>query len=237
VVVGLIFSCLLWENQRLAIEASNSDQVAAVTQAVSDANAHSDQKISSLSNKLDDVNSALSNRLNSVAGQVDNQVSKSETTITTDIGKVVVPPQKFPDLQFGLANSTGTGLIASEEVDPDASGSYPVNFMVTNISDTAAQAVDIWIILCDQCTYASEPEGFDKPTGMAPQIRHKLFGDLNPGVSMATMTVHVKTNQPFQNMVMGLKYSCKNCGALKPIQTVTVLTPNPLPLFPQATSH
>ena len=105
---------------------------------------------------------------------------------------------------------------------PDADGIYTVTFAVTNISDAPANAGEIWVYICDQCTWAAEPNGFDKPPGLVEQARHKAFQLLNPGVSLADLTIKFEiAGGPFAYTDLAFNYSWSTYGTMSPkMQTI-----------------
>lgn len=89
-----------------------------------------------------------------------------------------------------------------------------------NVSAVQAEAVEFWVTLCEACEFASEPEKFDRPKGTIEAMRHRLFGDLNPTVTMEPSFIKVKFDKSLEPLALsGVKIplritsTCKNCGA------------------------
>jgi hypothetical protein len=212
ITIGLIWSVLLARQQHLSRQTAVATQKQAVMSAVSESNLHSDQQIAAVRKDLQDVTKQISGTLRSLS----SQVSKTESDLSGSISKVGVPQPKYAQLQFSFWNNSKLPMLI-QELRPDNDGSFSADFTVTNISDTAATSAEIWVQVCDQCVFAAEPNGFDKPTGTPENARHKMFAALNPGVSLEKMTVKVKPSQPFiqfSDISLGLRYSCATCGKI-----------------------
>jgi len=238
VLGGLLWSLLLGRQDYLNLQASRSDTQAAITTAVGSANKHSDQQIAGLDSKVDESTSSLNKRLDDVAATVSSQVAKSETDITTDIGKVIVPPPKYAELQFTFFDEDQSKFpISSETLTPDANGIFSADFTATNISDTTADEAETWVILCDECAFAGEPSGFDRPVGTVETMRHKKFGNVNPGTSVEKMTIEIKPMRPFSEIRLAFKYSCGTCGRIPPLQSFTIWAAPSLSIAPPTKSN
>jgi hypothetical protein len=220
ILAGLGYSFLLFKQQYLAMDASHKDQRAAIAEAVSKSNAHSDQKIESVRDQLKEQSQRMEGKLEGLSGQI----TKSESELTGSIGKVSVPPIRYAQLQFSFYSSSTQNMpVLVEGVKPGKDGDFTLDFFVTNIADeVTAKSGEIWIVICDECVFAKEPEGFDKPAGSNEATRHKLFGSLNPGVTLAKMTIEVKLNLRSQAFQVAFKYSCETCGKMKDWQKLTV---------------
>ena len=59
----------------------------------------------------------------------------------------------------------------SQTISPDADGNYPVDFSFGDLSETTAEGVDFWIEVCTVCSFAKEPDGFEKPVGSSELVR------------------------------------------------------------------
>jgi hypothetical protein len=77
----------------------------------------------------------------------------------------------------------------------------------------SANQLEVWIEICGACEFVSIPEGFDKLTGMDNRMRHRLFGNLNPGVFMPKIVATFKVNGDFSSIHTAMIYTCANCGA------------------------
>jgi hypothetical protein len=89
--------------------------------------------------------------------------------------------------------------------------------MIKNISHVQAETVELWVVVCDLCAYAKEPEGFDNPPGNPKTVRHRMIAGLNPGTSVAN-TLDIKFLPAISGITkigLGFKSTCKNCGAIE----------------------
>lgn len=216
---GLTYSVILFKQQVLTIEANKRDQQSAIEQAVKQSNQHSDEQITVVRNDVKGVRDDVK----SVKEDLGAQVSKSETTLSSSISKVGKPTiPDPPQLKVSLYTPGLTPLLAgSTQLDKD--GNFPVEFIFTNVSDTAADTIDVWVSVCESCTFVSEPQGYGKPEGTNEHVRHRIVPVLNPGTSFEKTKLLIKANVPFPNNIqIGFRYSCKNCGKIKDAQIMTV---------------
>jgi hypothetical protein len=220
VMVGVGFSWLVWQQQHLTMEASKRDLGTAVDTAVGDANKHTDQKIQDVQKQVNDVATGLDSKLTAV----DSEVSKGDSEITGAIGKVIIPEPRYAEIKFSLLPATDITIpILDQSLPVDATGTISVDFMASNISDTTATSLELWVEICKGCTYVKEPDKLENAGGLST-IRHRAFGNLNPGVSIEKMTVQIAapTDAPFAPFNIGFMYSCQTCGKRGPEQVVTI---------------
>jgi hypothetical protein len=134
------------------------------------------------------------------------------------------PPKPEPaKLIFSLwdRNASLEHPTLSQTIAPDSDGNYQVDFTFGDASETSAEAIDAWITVCDDCSFAKEPEGFEKTLGSDERTRHKMAAAVNPGANASKMTIVVKTpvGPWFQ---VAFHYTCKTCGKMAPLQNVTI---------------
>jgi hypothetical protein len=221
IACGLLYSVFLWHQQTLTDSMNADSQTKAVNDAVDKANLHSDQQFSKIQGKVGDLDGEVRGvndqlRSNSAA------LGQSLGDINTNIGRVGrTDPPELAKLQFSLWSSSEFPLL-SKTVQSDADGNYPIDFSFANLGGVTAEAIDVWVTICNVCTFAREPLGFEKPDGMDDHTRHYKFGDLNPGVSMKKMTAVVTLPPSFQSFTFSTHYACKNCGKIKPPVLATI---------------
>lgn len=210
IIVGLAWSGLLVKKDYLDLQAAKRDEQNIVATAVEDANNHSDQQINRLRSEVKNQFSGLS-----------HEVEEGDTSITGAMGKLM-PNSENALVKFSLLPAMDINTpILSESLPLDKDGVVSVEFMATNISDVAASSLEFWVEICRECAYAKEPEKFERLNDTIPTIRHRLFGDLNPGISTDGMTIQIKppSAPTFQ---VGFMYSCKDCGKRGPEQVATI---------------
>jgi hypothetical protein len=235
VTVGLVWSLVLWHQQVVTDMAARDDQRRIVTDAVNLSNKHSDEKISSVRSDLQSVRSdirGVDKDLQDTKGSITSSLSKAETNITSGLGKVGKPePPELARLQFSIFEASPTAnfprLTSIESLDTN--GNVAVDVYFTNVSSTAAEGVDVWIAVCDQCSFVAEPTGYDRPQGLDGRVRHKLIPLLNPGTSFEKTRIDVKPPTPIPPWIaIAFKYSCKACGKMPDPQQLKVFL-QPLP--------
>jgi hypothetical protein len=206
---GLGCSALLAWRDYLDLRASRADIQTAIGTAVSGANQHSDQQVETVKSDVEGVKQDLKN----AESDLTSQLAKTGSDIDANIGKVGTAPVKYAQLQFKLFDLSSETPKTEQSVSPDANGVYTVDFTATNISDTATGFLDIWVYICKECSFAEEPVGFDKPQGVPDFERHMNVVELNPGVTLAKMTIKIKiSGGPFSATDVGFNYSCASCG-------------------------
>jgi hypothetical protein len=132
-----------------------------------------------------------------------------------------------------------TTPILSYPLRPDIDGVFNVDFTVENVSSTTGHSIDVWVDLCTDCSFAKEPEGFDRPKGMRDATRHLTIPLLNGGASFVKSTIAVKLSKPVNDFEVGLRYSCEACGGhVMPTQVAKIIAlPPGLPDTHTATVH
>jgi hypothetical protein len=176
--------------------------------------------------------SAVRDEVKGLTGTVTELFSKTEADLNASIGKVGKPdPLSPPQLQFGLWNEDPRipAPVLASGLHPDKDGIFVVNFVVSNISKTAARSIDIWVDICDACLFAKEPAGFFRPSGMRDQTRYHTLPLLNPGASSEKLTVEIKLKGVFATFAVGMRYSCEICEKMAETQVahIVVLPPEP----------
>jgi hypothetical protein len=83
--------------------------------------------------------------------------------------------------------------MTSLSVRADSDGDFPVEFSVRDVADVAADESDVWIRICDRCSFAKMPEGFDEVPGEGEHERHLHLALLNPGAAVK-MRANIKVS-------------------------------------------
>lgn len=205
-----------------AIDKANAHtdkEVSTVRDDLRKATEHSDQQIASVQKNLNDATQGLTGVISSAVKDLGSEISK--------VGKPD-PPER-PRLRFSLWGDNGNvDIIKSpllvQPIRPNKDGVFDVDFAFSNVSGAQASKIDLWVYVCSECTFAKEPSGFDKPSGIDEHVRHHLYpGYLNAGVSMEKTSVTIKTARSLTYFDIGFRYSCETCGAMSELQTLKLL--------------
>lgn len=230
ITVGLFCSVLLWHQQAINDVASTQQINQAISTAVSSANQHTDAKVGEVEGDvkgISDQNVTLSQAL-----------AKDTGDINTNLGKVGKPDPPVPAvLTFSLWASTASldKPVMTQYIQPDSDGNFPIDFSFGDNSQTTAKGIDIWITICDACSFAKEPTGFEHPAGGDDRTRHRHIGDLNPGMSFEKMTIVVKAPRS-STFLIAFRYSCENCGGKMSDNQLATITEGIIgPMFPAKT--
>jgi hypothetical protein len=238
VVLGFIWSGALWRYEALTVSSARQDQAKLLDAAnehtdksLSKANEHTDNQITTVRDDLKGAQQHSDEQIGTLRTDVKvigDTVSRSTVTLGESISKVGKPdPPDLARLQFSLF---GDAFPTFETfIRADDNQVFNIDFMVKNVSGVTARNGDLWVYICDTCTFAKEPDGFDKPKGLIETGRHKAFDHLNPGTGLEKMTVNIKLGKAFGKFVVGFNYSCDGCGELGPVQLATMMVLPPLP--------
>ena len=216
VACGIIWSILLWHRQTLADKQSNEQIQNAVNSAVQKSNEHSDQKFAPLQAQVTD----LGKNLDVTTKTISSALNKTTTDLDRSIGKVGKPePPESAKLQFSLWKDKMLETdfpLTSERIKPDKDGSYQIQFIIINASSVKAEGVEMWVTICNPCSYTKEPEGFDRPNGIDEHVRHKHLRDLPPGAAVFDNIINVNTNHaPIGPIAIHFTSTCDNCKKLE----------------------
>ena len=223
--IGFIWSVVLWHQQVIVDESARQDQIKIVTTAVTQSNQHSDLQIGMVRSDLQGVKNDVQDVKKDLEVEISDTISKSTSRISESIGKVNKPiPPELATLQlslYGEGIAIGSPLLSSS-INRDRDGNVPVDITLSNTSDTTAENIDTWIYVCDSCSFASEPIGFDSPKGLNIHARHKQIAVINPGTSLEKTTILVTVPQRIPAFDVAFRYSCKVCGKLSKPQTIKI---------------
>ena len=120
-------------------------------------------------------------------------ISLSRPGPTSTPIKPLVAPEPTTEtvkLQFSVF---GTFLPVPSTIQPvhaEADGSFVIEFTLgNNISNVSADNGEMWIKLCNECSYVEEPEGFTQLKGMDRLMRYKRFDYIRPGIWFERMAI------------------------------------------------
>jgi hypothetical protein len=266
VAVGIIWSVLLWQKETL----TDAAQVAALNSVVTNANAHSDAHSEAQTAQLrkelqaatihsDERSDGQIETVNKRLGDTSTAVISAFSTMAEGLNKQIegVHPGTpgIAKLTFCFwSQDIAKWPILAQSVLPDPEGtSALVDISFRNTSKETAKNVEFWLQVCDGCSFAKEPSGFEKFLGSSEQVRHRRIGDLHPGVFFEKTSIEVGFNPAFSSFAVSFSYACDNCPFDSTDdnqkQSITVLIARdfirqpslksglPIPQFPESTKH
>jgi len=237
VLCGLLWSIALWHQQILADEESTEQIGRAITKAVTDANTHSDEQfkavqrnVGGVDEKVGSVGTSLTQTTTSLSAAIratNDAIEKTSDRLDARIGKVGKPePTELAKLRFSFLDAsslTSPEPVQSETVPVSPERVASFDFLVRNVSGAQAEAVDVWVTICDACKFAEEPSGFEHAAGSNEHERHRAVGGINPGVAFGVMTIKIKIPPVAPRVLVGFTGSCKNCGPITAMSQFVLL--------------
>jgi hypothetical protein len=228
VVIGFFWSVMLWHQQDLTDKANLEQTQKAIGTAVQKASDLAEPQFQKVRDQVGGVKDDLKKTESDIATKLD----QSTSLLNAGLGKVGKPdPPEPARLRVSLwkeGQSQTAEPVESETIQPNADGSVTAQFLIRNISSTGADESDLWVLICDLCTYTKEPEGFERAPGNAEQERHiHIPGTLNPGAAFKVLSVTFRSNLAASPYGMGFTHSCKNCGKMSP-EIKTLVNAQPL---------
>jgi hypothetical protein len=228
---GLCYSILLWHQQVQTGQAAKREREQLLGRAVAQSNTHSDEQIKGVRDdiknvsdhsdkQIQDVRKDLRATTNTMVGVVAR--SSSDLSHKIDDSKPLPPELARLQFSFLVTNITNFPLLI-KSMSPNSENVYTVDFTVRNISKVMAKNGDLWVQICDQCSFAKEPGGFVKRDGSDIHVRHKNFQNLNAGVLLEKMTVDVQIGPPYSSFDTALDYACENCISSPKQQSLKVI--------------
>lgn len=86
-----------------------------------------------------------------------------------------------------------------------------IPLMVANVSDVNAQSISIWVRICKECKFHSEPVGSEKAANSYENDRFFHWNELQAGVGNAEIAVDIEVPREFSRISVSLKYRCADC--------------------------
>jgi hypothetical protein len=150
-------------------------------------------------------------------------------SIIQQVTKVEPLPASAPriaSLQFSFWVATPAAFpLTMQSLRPGPNNAFAVEVTAQNISNVSANDGEIWIMICQVCSFVDEPVGFTRLQGMSEKMRYKRFTFIRPGIFLERMTINVTMpSAAFKigSFEMSLKYACAECGRVDNWQTLRV---------------
>jgi hypothetical protein len=205
VAIGVAFSVVLWEQQRLSTIAATKDQESAMGKAIEGANKHSDEQIGEVRKDVQGVKSDVQD--------VKKAISTSTSSLNETIGQVKIPKEEKATFESSFYPVNLTNWPIHEKSIAEVDGVVSLSFTFRVKGHTAKQA-RMWLRLCTDCKYAKEPAGFQN---LMPNVdngaheRYRVIGDFLPNVVYQPMNVDVIPPPGLSSFVVGVILGCDNC--------------------------
>lgn len=83
-------------------------------------------------------------------------------------------------------------------------------------TEVSATGIDINLIICDECTFATEPREFIKLAGNPDHIRYRKVQLLNPRSQLSVIDVEINVPPNVGRFQVGISYRCAACPIAPP---------------------
>jgi hypothetical protein len=211
IALGVAFSGVVWQQQRLSAMAAKKDRETAIGEAIKGANEHSDGQIGEVKQEVQGVRSDIQD--------VRKAVSSSETDLNKSIGLVKIPKEEKSTLETSFYPVRLPEWPIREKVIPEVAGSVSLSFTFRALGHTA-KGVQLWLRLCTYCKYAKEPAGFQNlmpnTENNGTHERFRVIGDLLPNVGFQPMDVDVIPPPDAPSFPISVILGCDNCDPVDP---------------------
>ncbi len=209
IVIGFIWSAVLWHQQVIMDTAAKTGQAEIVTKAVTQSNEHSDEQIAIVRDDVKGVKNYLGERMNQSEFNLNNSISK--------VNKPIAPELAYLQIYFWKdidAREVGRTLSNHERVQV-IDGKLHLEMMVTNYGPAEAKRpVDFVLrVLPGDWRLANEPEGLSYIPGSIPSERHLRFDSNMLRLSRSQKIIYDVIPKPgFATCYVQMFYSCDNCA-------------------------
>lgn len=115
----------------------------------------------------------------------------------------------YKDAQIGSGQPTVPVTEVALPVSPD--NTVHVEIVILNMTEVDAMDGQYTTLICDQCKYVKEPEGFTKLEGRSETERYTIFAKIpaHSQYSLAKLDISVPDAAPF--IPIGMMYRCHTC--------------------------
>jgi hypothetical protein len=233
IIVGIVWSVLLWNKEVLTDAAQREALRTTIQEANKQSDEHSDRQAERLREALaasgtqSDVQiTAVNKNLAATTSTVIDAFSRTADQLNKRFEEVKPRPPEDAKVtvSFWPVNIL-TFPVLVKSLHPDlVSGTVDAEFTFRNTSKVTARNLEVWVKICDECSYAKEMAGFDKVSGSPEQDRHRSVGDVHPGVFFEKTAVTLAIKPVFTSIMIGFAYSCDNCGSVSVDGSMQLLT-------------
>jgi hypothetical protein len=126
--------------------------------------------------------------------------------------KQALAPKPKAKLEFGFAYANmKKGEIRKDMYAPANGDTVKLRFSVTNVSETNASGISIWIRICDACKYHTEPARSEKPANSIETDRLYHIPEIPPGIALAEIAIEIEVPREFNRAGVSFFYRCPDC--------------------------
>jgi hypothetical protein len=177
-------------------------------------------------NELRNVNSQLADLKQDIATK---DLRKKMTSLQGELDKYLSSNPKI-ELETGFPTGGRAEPLATERYITVEGTHAKVDVEVRNMTQVYAENVELWISICDECSFVSEPIGSQNLPGNGPKIRYWNGLKLAPLVAN-DKTIEMEVPRPYDRTFISVRYACENCAATTTKQLTLNLGRTKLPSY------
>lgn len=211
-VIGLVFAIMSARAQSADSKQSEAELVecnrtgvdcnAKVSQLSKDADRNADAQRKSLL--------GLGEEVGSLKGEVTNERLKSHVANLEKQLTITNAPKPLAVVTGSFATSKAHEVV-KETWAVRRDHTIKVDLMMLNTSQVNAENVTAWVFVCDDCTFAKEPPGFEKPNGSTESMRDISYLRILPASGMAVFPVEIEVPLTAKDIHLGVRVKCTTC--------------------------
>jgi hypothetical protein len=116
----------------------------------------------------------------------------------------------FP-FDFGSIGVRPPALSKDVTVTAHDDNKVDVEISVLNMTDVDALDGEYTILICDDCKYANQPNGFVKGEGRPDKERYISFSRIPAKAQFGFVKLSLEVPPKFSNIPIGITYRCRTC--------------------------
>jgi hypothetical protein len=113
-------------------------------------------------------------------------------------------------------------LVNDKTLPLNANGSVHVEFNIVNTTEVDAVDAEVDFQVCNECSYATEPNGLSNLPGLGENQRYLFMHDLLAKMAYKTLSVDVIPPPLAKTFLVGIEYRCHTCIIAKEPSAGTV---------------
>jgi hypothetical protein len=223
ILLGVILFCgvgnvyMVWKTGKQ--HEADQQNIAGLKQAVDSAT----QSQESNTHQFVDSFGKLSQKVSDLQTEVRTEaLQKKLATVQLELQntqKALAPPKAkllFTFLPYDVGVLGQKGVVPNTDVTlPRNLGIVHVEFTVLNPTEVEAENGQITVIICQECRYAREPDGFTKLDDRPDYERYVPFSVIRAKGQYQTLRLDLFVPLQLKHVPVGVNYRCHNCDIVR----------------------